>query len=290
MDSITDWFEGVTPLLPEPRTITVPSSGPASIAGLKLAFREAGPTDAPALVMLHGIGSNSTGFRNQFTGFNDGFRAIAWDAPGYGESNDFAADAPPASDYADALAALLDALLIQDCHLVGSSMGALIAVTFAARYPGRAKTLILSGPTTGRGAGSPIEREAAVRGRIEEMDKLGPEGLAERRAAFLLAPDAPPHVVRAAHDVMARTRPRGYAQAARMVAGADILPEARRIVTPTLICRGTEDKLGSGAQPLQEAIRDSELQLFTGVGHLIKLEAPGPFNACIRNFISKRHR
>ncbi len=290
MDSITDWFEGVTPLLPEPRTITVPSSGPASIAGLKLAFREAGPTDAPALVMLHGIGSNSTGFRNQFTGFNDGFRAIAWDAPGYGESNDFAADAPPASDYADALAALLDALLIQDCHLVGSSMGALIAVTFAARYPGRTKTLILSGPTAGRGASSPMEREAAVRGRIEVMDKFGPEGLAQRRAAFLLAPNAPPHVVRAARDVMARTRPRGYAQAARMVAGADILPEARRIVTPTLICRGTEDKLGSGAQPLQEAIGDSELRMFTGVGHLIKLEAPGPFNVCIRDFIAKRHQ
>ena len=173
-----DWFAGVTAVLPEPRTITVPASVSAPIGGLKLAFREGGSADAPAVVLLHGIGSNSTGFRNQFTGFDDGFRVIAWDAPGYGESDDFAVEAPRADHYAAALAALMDILRIPGAHLVGSSMGAVIAVTFAARNPGRVRTLILSGPTTGRGARDPTEREAAVRSRIEEMDKLGPVGLA----------------------------------------------------------------------------------------------------------------
>lgn len=273
--------------LPETRTIRASQSAPAGVAGLKIGYREAGSADAQALVMLHGIGSNSTGFRYQFAGLGECFRVIAWDAPGYGLSDDFAFEAPPAADFADALAALLDGLAIPSGHFVGSSMGALILVAFAARYPERVKTLVFSGPTLGRGARSPEEREAAVRVRIEDMEKYGPEGVAERRGAQLLAPNSPLHVVAAARDVISRTRPEGYARAARMVAEADVLPEAERIRAPTLICRGTEDKLGSGAKPLHDAIPGSALRMFPGIGHLIKLEAPEAFNQCIREFVAQ---
>lgn len=273
--------------LPEPGTVSAPASAPGHVAGLTLGYMEAGPSDAPALVMLHGIGSNATGFRCQLGDLSDQFRTIAWDAPGYGGSDEFVADAPLAADYADALAALLAALGVERCHLLGSSMGAVIAVTFAARWPERIRTLILCGPTTGRGAQDEAAREAAVASRIANMEKLGPEGIARTRAAFLLAADAPAEVLAAAVDVMTRTRPRGYAQGARMVAAADILPAAGTITAPTLILRGTEDRIGSGADPLNRAMANSELHMIEGAGHLIKLEAPEAVNPHIRRFAAR---
>ena len=51
------------PIIPELKTRLVPASAKSNVAGLRMGFRESGDADAPALVVLHGIGSNSPGFR-----------------------------------------------------------------------------------------------------------------------------------------------------------------------------------------------------------------------------------
>ena len=115
------------------------------------------------------------------------FRAIAWDAPGYGESDRLAAESPTAADYADSFAALLDALGIARAVVVGSSLGALIAGAFAARRPERTAGLLLLNPAGGYGLADPREREEKLATRLERLARLGPEGLAREPASGMLS-------------------------------------------------------------------------------------------------------
>ena len=90
----------------EARIAAFPSRS-VSVGGRALAYREAG--QGPALVLLHGIGSGSASWLFQLEELAAGYRVIAWDAPGYGDSDAFAIDAPRPEDYARALAVLLGA-------------------------------------------------------------------------------------------------------------------------------------------------------------------------------------
>src|SRR5205823_12453310 len=76
-------------------------------------------------------------FRCQLEALSTRFRVVAWDAPGYGASTPLAIEHPDAGNYAAALDAWLGALGVDRCHLVGQSLGTLIAARFAAAQPGR---------------------------------------------------------------------------------------------------------------------------------------------------------
>src|SRR3712207_5874254 len=106
-----------------------------------IAYARAGSGEP--LVMLHGIGGNARQFRNQLDGLADSYDVIAWDAPGYGDSDD-----PPGDrtmgDWAEALAGLLDALALDGAHVLGQSWGGVLAVELCRRYPERVRSLILS--------------------------------------------------------------------------------------------------------------------------------------------------
>ena len=85
------------------------------------------------LMLLHGISSGAASWHKQMA--LNGFRVLAWDMPGYGESPMLAAERANAGDYADALAAMLDRAGVWQAVLVGHSLGALVASAFAAPRP-----------------------------------------------------------------------------------------------------------------------------------------------------------
>src|SRR5689334_22885409 len=87
-----------------------------------IAYRETGT--GQALVLLHGIGSQSVSWLNQLETLK-GCRLIAWDAPGYGGSDFLAESAPLPAHYAEALHSFLDRLLLKDVVIVGNSLGCL---------------------------------------------------------------------------------------------------------------------------------------------------------------------
>src|SRR6476620_685716 len=113
----------------------------ADVPGGRISYLEAGK--GPALVFLHGIGSAARSWRHQIVTFSEGFRVVAWNAPGYAGSTPPKPAIPTAGDYADALQALLNAIGIDRCHLVGHSLGTLIAARFAADH-GRNRLLSLT--------------------------------------------------------------------------------------------------------------------------------------------------
>src|SRR5436853_5807585 len=69
--------------------------------GDRWSYMEAGRADAPAILLLHGVGANSMHWRYQFAGLADAFRVIAWNAPGYILSDGFKTEWPGCKDYAD---------------------------------------------------------------------------------------------------------------------------------------------------------------------------------------------
>src|SRR5262249_6777100 len=113
-----------------------------------IAYRETG--SGRALVLLHGIGSQSASWLNQLETLQ-GYRLIAWDAPGYGGSEFLKNEKPKASDYAEALHAFLDRLLLKDVMIVGNSLGCLMAGAYAAAHPERVRSMILLDPAGGNG-------------------------------------------------------------------------------------------------------------------------------------------
>src|SRR6185503_19505318 len=91
--------------------------------GDRWSYMEAGRADAPALVLLHGVGANSMHWRYQLAGLSDAFRVLAWNAPGYILSDAFKTEWPTCQDYSDALSDFLAAVKLDRVNIVGNSFG-----------------------------------------------------------------------------------------------------------------------------------------------------------------------
>jgi len=248
-----------------------------------IAYREAGT--GPALALLHGIGSSSAGWLFELESLK-GYRLIAWDAPGYGGSDFLAPPAPRPSDYAQALHEFLERLLLKDVVLVGNSLGCLMAAAYAGAHPERVRSMLLLGPAGGYGDWPAAEREAKLAERLQQLEELGPEGLAEQRSPTLLAKGSPPIAFELVRWSQRRVRPPGYRQALHCLAQGSLASEARRYGKKVLVACGSEDVITpeAGCRKIAAAFARSEYRTLAGLGHAPQIEAPETVNALIAGF------
>lgn len=125
------------------------TSNYADVGELRLHYHEAGPADAPPVVLLHGGGPGASAWSNfgrNLPVFARAFRTLLVDQPGFGHSDKPAVQGQFFSFSANALLGLLDKLGIDRVHLVGNSLGGGTAVRFALRHPDRAGRLVLMAP------------------------------------------------------------------------------------------------------------------------------------------------
>jgi pimeloyl-ACP methyl ester carboxylesterase len=256
----------------------------ARTGGGSVSYRADGA--GPAVVLLHGIGSQSGSWVRQIEALAPRFRVIAWDAPGYGGSDALQAQSPSAADYAGVLAALLDALGIGRAVLVASSLGALVAGAFAASRPDRVAGLVALNPAGGYGLADPREREEKLAQRLERLAKLGPAGMAEALPPGMLSAGAAAEATALAAWSTARIRPDGYAQAARMLAHGRLVEDAARYPGPVLVVAASADTITppAGCERIACAFPHARYRLLDGPGHLSYLDAPATVNALIAEF------
>jgi pimeloyl-ACP methyl ester carboxylesterase len=243
-------------------------------------------TGAP-LLLLHGIGSSSRAFRHQLSELSDRFDLIAWDAPGYGQSED-----PPTAEFsiedqADRAAQLLDELRLDSAHVLGVSMGGVVAQLLYHRHAKRVRALVLCDTNPGGGAAPEPERSERVRQRVQNLERLGAREMARQRAPVLVTPEAPRELVQELADIMAEVRPAGYRAAAIALGRTDLTVSLKNIQIPTLVVHGACDQvvpLDTGRQ-LAESIPGARLVVIPDAGHVSNQERPLEFNAAVSEFL-----
>ena len=243
-----------------------------------ISYREAG--SGRALLLLHGIGSSSASWLNQLEGVK-GFRLIAWDAPGYGESGYLKNEKPHPRDYAQELEGFVERLLLKDIVLVGNSLGCLMAGSFAKNNQERVRKMLLISPAGGYGGDTKVLNE-----RLKALEELGPEGMAEKRSPTLLGAKAPPEALELVRWSQRRVHPQGYRQAAYCLSSGRLADDARSYRKQVLVVCGTEDRITpeAGCKAVAQAFPLSEYRSLPGIGHVAHIEDPALINKTIAGF------
>ncbi len=251
-------------------------------------FTEQGSGDT-AVFLLHGVGGGHAAWeQNQSMLVSEGFRCIAWDAPGYGAS-------PGVNPYtttrlAKALLALIAHVGAGRNVLVGHSMGGMIAQEAVALDPARIQGLILfaTSPAFGKPGGD--WQQQFLSSRFAPLDAgQGMVGLAPTLVSRMVAPDADSNTISSAVALMSGVPESTYRAALSAIVSFNRLDELKRIAVPTLCLAGELDTNAPPAvmEKMAARIPNAVYQCLPGVGHLGNMESPAAFNTAVLDFLKK---
>jgi pimeloyl-ACP methyl ester carboxylesterase len=223
-----------------------------------------GRADAPAVVLLHGLGVSSRYMLPLARQLVPHFRVYAVDLPGFGRSEPASTelDVP---GLADALLAWIDAAALDAPALVANSIGCQVAASAMARSPRAVGRAVLVGPTFDRRGGGPVQIARLLRTGVHERPGLAGVIARDYAACGL------PRVVQTARHALAHRI-------------EDDLPAISR---PVLVVRGGRDRLvpQRWAEEVTAALPDGRLAVLPRGGHALNYSAPGPLTAAIRPFL-----
>jgi pimeloyl-ACP methyl ester carboxylesterase len=265
----------------------------ARVGNVELAYERFGDPTHSALLLVMGLGTQMLGWHEEFCEAlaERGFHVIRYDNRDIGRSTKLSAHPPPTTrqllrrdkrvaaytiaDMADDGIGLLDALGIERAHVVGASMGGMIAQTIAFRHPERVLSLVsimsnTGAPWSGQPAlptyrfllrRAPRDRDGFVEHLVRLFSRIGspsfPRDEAEMRRRAGMAYDR-------GHDPAGAGR-----QLAAILASPNRTVDLGRIAVPTLVIHGTRDKLvaPSGGRATAKAIPGARLLMMEGMGH-----------------------
>lgn len=248
----------------------------------------------PHVVMLHGIGSDATSFNRLLPYLPTDWDILVWNAPGYGGSGALAPAEPDATDYAERLEQVVEALGIGPLILVGHSLGTLIAAAYAQRHPERVSGLVLMACAEGYGIdqGEALPDKAAD--RLAALARLGARAFAEQRAPRLMVrPDAQPDVLADAIAAMSRIDPTGYGQAVHALSKGHLAASVGQLSVASLVLVGRDDVITPPEQSLQahQALSTHASDLthewleIDDAGHIVHQQRPEAVAQALRDFV-----
>ena len=247
--------------------------------GQSLGYLRCGDGPATPIIFLHGVGSDKSVWHPQLDHFGKSRAAIAFDYPGYGDS-DPAPEGTTRDDFAEAILSGMDALGVTTAHVCGLSLGGVVAIAMHHLARERCASLILADTF----AVHPEGRAIYERGLAGSADL---PAMAAARVDVLLAQPADPEVRREVVATMSRIGPAAYCIGAEAVWLADQRARAGAIAVPALVIVGDRDLVTplDLSNELADIIPDARMQVIRGAGHLSNLEKPDEFNAAIEGFI-----
>lgn len=248
----------------------------------------------PTVLMLHGAAGGYRSFAPQVEHYAlQGFRAIAWDMPGYGLS-------APVEPYgvrglAQSCIHLIEALLPPEAQdpqrsvvLLGHGLGGMVAQEVVMRRPELVSRLVLSGSTSGPDSGWAEEAQrqiALLDASANDMLALAKTVLPGQTGPLALAEG-----VQLARHCMAQVSPVTYRLALQAQAAFDRDAALAHIHVPTLLITGEQDPVAPGRaiERMAGKIHSSRWVQMPGVGHWQNLEAPDAFDALVLDFLHQR--
>jgi pimeloyl-ACP methyl ester carboxylesterase len=265
----------------------------ARIGDVELCYETFGDRGDPALLLVMGLATQMLGWRAAFCEelARRGFHVIRFDNRDVGRSTKFSSHRPPTvaqllrrdasaaaytlADMADDGVGLLDCLGIGRAHVVGASMGGMIAQTIAFRHPDRALSLASIMSNTGaRWSGQPSlsmysvllkraprDRDGFIEHHMRVFARIGSPGFPRDEDDLREMAGAS---FDRGHDPAAAGR-----QLAAILASGDRTEQLASIRVPTVVIHGTEDKLvaPSGGRATAKAIPGARLVTIEGMGH-----------------------
>lgn len=239
----------------------------------------------PAAVFVHGAANDHSVWHGPARFFaRRGVSAAAVDLPGHGRSE--GAPPPTIAEMAAWLDRAVAALGVERAHLVGHSMGALVALATAAAAPRRVDRLVLFGPA----AAMPVHPEllgAARDGARKAIDLITYWGLAHdsrigghESPGMWMSGGGSRLLERAADGVLA-------SDLAACQGFADGEALARAVRAPTLLVLGERDAMtpAAGGRALAGALADAKVEVFPGCGHMMLAERPNAALDALRDFL-----
>ena len=284
-----------------PRTSTIIS------ARLTLNIVEWGDPSAPPLILQHGGRDHARSWDKVAEAFAGGYRVIAPDLRGHGDSDWSGDGAYDLTDFVQDFATLVRALDLPPCAMVGHSLGGNIVARFGGLYPDRVTKMV---NIEGLGFAPHLEAAAAARDQVDVLREL--IELREKYAAFVprrfadlaaltrrmleadsrLTPEFAEHLARHA----SRANPDGsvtvkHDPGLRDAAPIDIRPEAKHrlwanIACPVLLCYGLQSWASNPAEDGRaQHFRDARVELFDNAGHWPHHDRREDFIAIVRDFL-----
>lgn len=243
-----------------------------------------------AVVLLHGVGGAKEMWPAQIDALaGAGYRAVAWDMPGYGAT-------PAVAPYdmgglAAALGRLLDTLEGRRVVLLGHSMGGMVAQEAYARYPARIAGLILSATSAAFGAPDGAWQQRFLQRRLAPLDAGRTMAeIAPTLVAGLVGAEPDPAGARLAVEIMSRVPAATYRAALGALAAFDRRAALPQIRVPALLVAGERDAAAPprAMRAMADRIPGAEFVALAGCGHLASLEQPAAFNAAVLAFLARR--
>lgn len=242
------------------------------------------------VVFLHGIGGGAESFADQLAVAGDTCTLRAWDMPGYGESDPIT----PLTfeSLSSCLSAFLANLEVTRAHLVGHSIGGMLALEHAVRRPGEVASLTLIGTTPAFGGRDNSFKTAFLKARMEPLERgLSMAEIAKETAPHIVGPGASPDVVDEVARILGRVRETTWRAILECLVTFDRRADLARVTQPCLLIAGENDS-NAPARTMEKMaanLPDAAFHVMKGAGHMINQEVPERVNALIRDFL-RRHR
>jgi pimeloyl-ACP methyl ester carboxylesterase len=250
---------------------------------VRLAWEAQG--DGAPVLLVHGLGYTREGWGPARELLARRYRVFSFDNRGIGESEIPSGPYTVAELAGDAVA-VLDAVAAERAHVVGASLGGMVAQLLAAEHPERVERLVLVSTTPGGAGAYPLPQQTLT--LMAEAASLPPDVALRRFVENALAPGSPLVDEVLAYRKQHPPDPAGWAAQAAAGAAWDADGRLGRIAAPTLVVAGTADAVVDprNAQLLADAIPDARLELLDGAGHLPFWERPGEFAALVERFLT----
>jgi 3-oxoadipate enol-lactonase len=257
--------------------------------GTRIAYEASGRRDGTPLLLLQGLGVDARGWALQRVALGRRYRLIAVDNRGVGGS----AGAPRPYDLeqmATDAVAVLDAEDVDEAHVLGASMGGVIAQILAVRNPERVRSVALACTACRHHQWRrEVFQEWADAVLAEGMSALGGEAL-----RWLIGPRLHRRFgvwLNLMARILLQAKPENFAAQVQAILDAvdDLRFELATVRVPALVITGSQDLLTpvGDAEELAELLPRARLEELRGAGHALMVEAPNAFNRAVQAFLAE---